>query len=415
MTTHSSRVLPVLAVAQGFYLSAMSIDLTVTALAGASLAPNPVWSTLPMTAISIGSVIVAPLVSRIMGRLGIKTTLIAGACTAVLGGVFSYLAMSYGVFVLLCLGTFAVGIYQSVANYYRYIASDSRPGQESRSMAIVLSAGVIAAIIGPIIATLTGNLLVPLYSGSYVAVSALGIGAIITLCLLPNNTQVSALPTPANNKTHQLPPGFIMELFARPQFRIGALMSITGCFSMSIVMSGAPLELEHVLHVQETSRMTAMQLHMVGMYAPMLILPLLSKKLSHLIQAGLGMALGIIGLIIGLLANTLTISITLFCIGVAWAITYATGSALLTTSYSESERSYARGIGEFFPVCGLALGSLLAGPLITEMGWTPLTWVCIAFLIMTVCLTFYERKALSRQACQEDRASRKNKTNGVYR
>lgn len=391
----SSRVLPVLAVAQGFYLSAMSIDLTVTALAGASLAPNPVWSTLPMTAISLGSVIVAPLVSRIMGRVGIKATLIAGASTAVAGGVFSWLAMVHGTFALLCLGTFAVGIYQSVANYYRYVAADSHPGQESRSMAIVLSAGVIAAIIGPIIATVTGDLLVPLYAGSYVAVSALGLGAIVALFLLPNSVKTMALPESVSNKTRHVPRGFIVKLCARPRFRTGTLISIIGCFSMSIVMSGASLELEHVFHVQETSRMMAMQLHMVGMYAPMLILPLLAGKLSHLAQAGLGILLGLVGLIVGLLGDAPSISATLLCIGVAWAVTYATGSALLTTSYSESERHYARGIGEFFPVCGLALGSLLAGPLITQMGWMALVMVCIVFLVIAIVLTFCERKSLA--------------------
>jgi MFS family permease len=392
--TRSRRVLTVLSVSQGFYLSAMSIDLTVTALAGASLAPSPVWSTLPMATISIGSVVVAPLVSRLMARVGTKPTLLAGAATAVLGGVLSWLAMVQGIFLLLCLGTFAVGVYQSIANYYRYIAADSRPGHETRSVALVLSAGVVAAIIGPMIATATGDLLEPLYAGSYLAVSVLGLGAMITLTLLPRRHSAAAPESETGTSADEISPVSVMELFRRPRFSTGALLSVTGCFSMAIVMSGAPLELEHGLHAAETTRMFAMQLHMVGMYAPMLILPVLAGRLSHLAQATIGILLGLVGLVIGLAGSTPAIATTLFLVGVAWAITYATGSALLTTSYTQSERRIARGIGEFFPVFGLALGSLLAGPLTTQIGWSFLVSACTVILVAAGAMSYIYRRSL---------------------
>ncbi|CAM2883339.1 MFS transporter [Corynebacterium falsenii] len=387
-------MLVVLSASQGFYLSAMSIDLTVTALAGASLAPSPVWSTLPMAAIAIGSVLVAPMVSWLMAKLGTKPTLIAGAVTAVLGGVLSWLAMTKGIFVLLCLGTFAVGVYQSIANYYRYIAADSRPGQEAKSVAVVLSAGVVAAIIGPIIATVTGDLLVPLYSGAYLAVAVLGLGAIATLSLLPRHCASANLVAEQDARPGQAASVSVLDLFRRPLFSTGALLSFAGCFSMAIVMAGAPLEMEHSLHTSETMRMFGMQLHMVGMYAPMLILPLIAGRLSHCAQAIIGIVLGLIGLLVGLVGSGPAITVTLFLVGVAWAISYAIGSALLTTSYTAAERRIARGIGELFPVSGLAVGSLLAGPLTTQVGWGFLTSACIAVLVSAGAMVVFYRRSL---------------------
>lgn len=85
-----SYALGFLAVGQGFYLSAMSVDLTVTALAGALISPSPMLATLPMALISIGSVLVAPVVSRFMSKIGAKRMFLVGALIAAAGGISSY-------------------------------------------------------------------------------------------------------------------------------------------------------------------------------------------------------------------------------------------------------------------------------------------------------------------------------------
>lgn len=391
----SNRVISILSVSQGLYLSSMSNDLTVTALAGASLAPNAVLSTMPMATISVGSLIAAPFASRVMARFGTKPTLITGAAMAVLGGLLSWTAMTRGIFPLLRLGTFAVGIYQAIANYYRYLAADSRPGRESQSVALALSAGVVAAILGPLIASATSTLLTPLYAASYLAVSALGLGAMGTLAMLPHHDGPGAAGPDTGPVPGETPAVSIADLFRRPGFLTGTLVSATGCFAMALVMSGAPLELDHHLHVTEAARTFAMQLHMVGMYGPMLVLPVLAMRFSTLAQTWAGILLGVAGLLIGLVGNAPTITITLLLIGISWAITYATGSTLLTLSYTESERRVARGIGEFFPVFGLAAGSLLAGPMITEAGWASLSIACTAVLVTAAAVAFAYRRKLT--------------------
>lgn len=369
----SRRTMVILAVSQGLCLSAMSIDLTVTALAGSMLAPSAALSTLPMAMISLGSVVVAPLISRLMARIGTKATLLSGAAVAVVGGVLSWLAMTRRIFVLLCLGTLAVGVYQAVANYYRYIAADCRPGKEKESVALVLSAGVVAAIVGPIIATSTSHLLEPLYAGSYVAVSVLGAAALCTLALLPIGRDALG---EGRNGAGESAKVSVSAVLRRPRFIAGALLSAVACFAMTVVMSGVPLELEYGLHASESSRMVAMQLHMIGMYGPMLVLPLLASRLGHLSQALMGIILGLLGVVAGSMASVPSLTAMLLLVGVAWSVAYATGSALLTTSYTARERRVARGVGEFFPVFGLVSGSLLAGPIITWAGWQWLVGIC---------------------------------------
>lgn len=383
-----SRTLLLLTICQALYLSAMSIDLTITALVGSSLAWSPTLSTVPMATIAVGSSIVAPFVSRLAARIGMKKTLILGSCTAVLGGGCSYLAVTYDNFILLCVGTLAVGIYQAVANYYRYVAADLQPGHEARNITIILSAGVAAAILGPFIARLTQDLLTPIYACSYLAVSILGVLAFLTLTRLPNGVtagsgtrQPSSLPATYSNDVS------IHDIITRPKFQIGALISVAGCFTMAIVMSGAPIELAIHLHADATARMFAMQLHMVGMYGPMLLIPLLSKRLAVIRQAIFGILLGLVGLLLSLYTSIPTMVCVLFFVGACWAVMYAAGSIYLTTSYADHERSTARGVGEFFPVFGLALGSIVAGPMIALTDWNTLAILCVAILSIVALIT----------------------------
>lgn len=124
------RIFPILLIAEGLCLSGMSVDLTITSLAGSSLAPAPWMATFPIACIFIGTVIGTPAMGRLVGRFGYRQVFVFGALLAVLGGISSATALRFHQFPLLCIGTFCVGIYQSGTNYYRYAAADSMPGKE---------------------------------------------------------------------------------------------------------------------------------------------------------------------------------------------------------------------------------------------------------------------------------------------
>ena len=357
--TSARRIFPILLIAEGLCLSGMSVDLTITSLTGSSLAPAPWMATFPIACIFIGTVIGTPAMGRLVGRFGYRQVFVFGALLAVLGGISSATALRFHQFPLLCIGTFCVGIYQSGTNYYRYAAADSMPGKESKAINGILSAGAIASIIGPVLAAC----------------------AVIVLLALPKIQS----PTPAHMRdkaTASTTPNY-PALLTRPRFVLGATISFVASFVMVLVMSGAPIVLESTFSQNAQTRMVAMQLHMVGMYLPTLFaIFIFHKKNSEMAQALTGLIIGMLGTVVALAASaSYAVTLDLLLIGISWSLCYAAGSALLTKSYTESERSWARGVGELAPVLGQVLGSVLAGVLLAA-GWKT---VFVTVLAMIVC------------------------------
>ncbi|MDU6841394.1 MAG: MFS transporter [Bifidobacterium breve] len=355
------RIFPILLIAEGLCLSGMSVDLTITSLAGSSLAPAPWMATFPIACIFIGTVIGTPAMGRLVGRFGYRQVFVFGALLAVLGGISSATALRFHQFPLLCIGTFCVGIYQSGTNYYRYAAADSMPGKESKAINGILSAGAIASIIGPVLATFFGTA--------------------TSIEYLPKIQS----PTPSHMRDKAIAsttPNY-PALLTRPRFVLGATISFVASFVMVLVMSGAPIVLESTFSQNAQTRMVAMQLHMVGMYLPTLFaIFIFHKKNSEMAQALTGLIVGMLGTVVALAASaSYAVTLDLLLIGISWSLCYAAGSALLTKSYAESERSWARGVGELAPVLGQVLGSVLAGVLLAA-GWKT---VFVTVLAMIVC------------------------------
>ncbi|UQS87311.1 MFS transporter [Nicoliella spurrieriana] len=391
-----TKLIGLLMSSQALYLSAMSVDMTITALVGTELAPSKILATLPMALISILSVVVAPQIPKLAGRIGLKTLFMVGGIIAAFGGLSSWASINVHSFLLLCLGTSCVGIYQAIANYYRYVAADVSKGNEVRSISLILSAGTVAAIVGPVLATWTSQALLPIYSGAYLLVGALGLCAMTVNSFLPRQTVNQTISQPNADQGAPQQTVRLATLVKRPTFRNGALLCLCSCFSMALIMSGAPIFMQTMLHSTPEQRMVGMQLHMLGMYLPVILLLFTAKYIRMKGQILFALAIGIIATLVSILhVNAISVMLTLLLIGVFWSFSYASGSSLLTKSYSAAERQSARGKGELAPVLGLAIGSLLAGPFNAWLGWQFQMGFVILFILVTMGLIMFDWKRIA--------------------
>jgi MFS family permease len=389
------RIMATLTVAQGLYLCAMSVDLTVTSLAGYAIASTPALATVPIAMIAVGSVAVAWLVPRLMARWSVRRVFAFGAVASLTGGVLSAIGVSERLFFLLCLGTLLVGVYQGVAGYYRYYASDISPQEErAAGMATVLSGGVVAAVAGPYLATWAARLLPTLYSGSYIFVAVLAVGALVVISFLDLAPPTGVTTNGTDACIERLPQRRLSVIFSQPSFIAGATGAFVGYFVMAIVMAGAPIAVQLSGHVSARSISAALvvQMHMVGMYAPMLLLPLIMRRYSVWLILILGTVVLVLGAITGLSGTSLwQFTVGLLLAGIGWSLMYSSGSILLSNSYVAAERSRARGYGEIAPVGGMMLGSLLSATLITSIGWTWVNVLCLALLLLTLAIVVFFR------------------------
>src|SRR6218665_2439937 len=149
----------------------MSVDLTLTGIVGAHLAPTRALATLPFSLIPVVAATTTFALSRWIGRSGYRRVFTCAAAVAVPAGLVSALAVHQHAFWLFCLGTALIGVYQAGAGYYRYAAAESNPTERARAVSTVLAGGLVAALVGPFLATAVGGFTSTPYVASYVLVA----------------------------------------------------------------------------------------------------------------------------------------------------------------------------------------------------------------------------------------------------
>jgi MFS family permease len=86
-------------------------------------------------------------------KVGRRNGFLCGTLLGILGGIIAAIGIVYSSLYLLALGTFFVGAYQSFAQFYRFAASEvADEAFRSRTISFVMAGGVVAALIGPVLA-----------------------------------------------------------------------------------------------------------------------------------------------------------------------------------------------------------------------------------------------------------------------
>src|SRR5260221_2655728 len=143
----------ILALCQALYLSASSIQVALSGLVGAMLAPDKLLATLPFSLITVMTASTTIPASFLMARLGRRAGFVLGALLGGSGGAISTIAIFHRSFIAFCVGNALMGCFQAVAQYYRFAAADAAaPAFKSRAVSWVMAGGVAPALPGPRIA-----------------------------------------------------------------------------------------------------------------------------------------------------------------------------------------------------------------------------------------------------------------------
>lgn len=173
------RQVLLLASAQALFQTVSVLVMTVGGLAGSQLAPSPTLATAPIAAMFLGTALSTVPASMWMARVGRKLGFILGASLGVMSGLLAAAGVFAGSLLLLCLGTMLVGAYQGFAQFYRFAASEvADDAFRPRAISFVLAGGVVAALAGPALGRLGGDLLQPAYMASFLILSVVSLLAV---------------------------------------------------------------------------------------------------------------------------------------------------------------------------------------------------------------------------------------------
>jgi MFS family permease len=358
----------ILSVCQALAMAAGSIDMTLTALTGYQLAPDKLLATLPFSLITVAGAFVTFSASMLMKRIGRKLGFMLGATVGTLGGIVSFWAVLHAEFWVFCLGTAAVGVFQAFAQYYRLAASDSvRDEDKSKAISAVLAGGVVAAVLGPMLASWSKDFIpTVLFAGSYLAIAALSLVSILLLAIFYRELAGQQASAAASVQGVDRSIGVIVRT---PIFMASTASSIVGSVVMMFVMTAAPLAAVACGHTIDDGA-NIIQWHLVGMFAPSFVTGILIKRfgLPRIVFAGI--VLNLVCMIVAISSVSLpAFYLALFCLGVGWNFLFVAGSTLLAQSCRPSEQAKTQGTAELARYLATAIATLAAGPILEIEGW----------------------------------------------
>ncbi|HHN68200.1 MAG TPA: MFS transporter, partial [Thermopetrobacter sp.] len=249
----------VLAAAQGLGgLATMNIFATA-ALAGAQLAPDARWATLPVSTYIIGTALTTYPASMFMQRYGRRAGFMLGALGGLIGSLLAAYAILRGDFALFCLATFIAGSHQAFAQYYRFAATDvASPGFAPKAVSYVLAGALVGALFGPLIINHTRDLFAPvLFAGNYAATAALLAVSMGVLAFID-------LPKPQAERPAATPFGALLR---RKRLLVAMLAGMMAYGMMNLLMTATPLAMVGCgLSPDQAS--WVIQWHVLAMFAP---------------------------------------------------------------------------------------------------------------------------------------------------
>lgn len=354
----------VLSACQALANSGSSLVLTVTALAGLSLAPDKAYATLPLALQFIGTMVSTMPMSLLMRHIGRRAGFTLGQVIGALAAGLAAWGIMQSSFVIFAIGSCLLGVHNGVFQYYRFAAVDtSTPAFRPRAVSYVLAGGVLAAFMGPRLATLTRESVeAALFAGSYLAVVGLCLIAVLVLQLLDIPQTQAEKETKGSGRP-------LAEIAAQPVFMVAVLAAAIGYACMSLVMTATPLAMDgHGFHFDDTA--TVIQWHVVAMFAPGFFTGNLIRRFGtvRIILAGTLMMLGC--MVINLNgADFHHFWFALVLVGVGWNFMFVGGTSLLAESYAPAEKSKVQGVNDFVVFGLVTVASFSSGLLQNTYGW----------------------------------------------
>ena len=228
----------VLVAAQAILGAQMPMIFVVGGLAGAMLADNPCFATLPISMIVFGSMTTAPWISPLMQRRGRQFGFFIGAIGGAIGAAIAAIGLYLGSFPTLLLGSYFTGIYMSAQGFYRFAAADTASDAfRPKAISYVMAGGLLAAVFGPQLNKLVYDATVVPFFGTYLTIVALNlVGMFLFLLLdLPKGEDGDATEKTEPEGASRL------ELLRNPTILVAIICAMVSYALMNLVMTSTPL------------------------------------------------------------------------------------------------------------------------------------------------------------------------------
>lgn len=358
---------------------------------GARLAPSEALATLAMGIMVAGTAFTTVPAARLAQRKGRRFGFLLAVITCFVGGLLSALAIFLESFVLYSSTALLFGVSMAFLLQFRFAAAENATSNKvSTAVALILFAGIGAAILGPRLGVSFAQSIdgVP-YAGSYLAISAMALvaaGILVFYQDLPVYTEAGSADVNLDSSQGSNPEAkaSYSQLWNGKYF-LGVLCGATSFGVMALIMTATPISMHHHNGISLEDTATVIQLHIAAMFLPSLLT-------GYLIQRVGVQWVALVGLLCNLACVFMAVSgisyghylVALVLLGVGWNALFMAATHMIATCYPGPERFQAQALNDFIVFGCQGVASLSAGLLLAWIGWQSLNLV--GLIVLLICL-----------------------------
>ena len=368
----------VLIAAQAMAMCTAPFIVFIGSIQGRALAGSPEYATLPVALVVVGTVLSIKPATWLMARIGRKPVMLLGTLMGTIAAGVGALASWQGAFTLLCLAAVLGGSGLAVVHQYRFAAMESVPPKLAGTAAArVLLGGLVAAWVGPEIASIGGDDPLHPFLTSWLGLAVVQLAAMIILVLGYRSS--GELPRPV----HEGGGRPMREILANPVIWVAISAAAVGYAIMSFIMTATPLSMTEIAGHPLDDAKRVIQLHIMAMYLPSLI----SGWLIRVVGIRRMMLVGMVAYLICIALAVSGVSFhhylgALILLGIGWNFLFVGGTSLLPQGYNDSERFRVQGLNDMMVFGFQAVASMSAGLALSSLGWAGLLLLAIPLLLL---------------------------------
>lgn len=361
---------------QILFMTGNMMFVTLAPIVGKQLAGSANLATLPMAISMLTMLVFSFPLSLYMGKYGRRPVFLAGLTANALAELIFFAAITVQQFSLFLVGSVLFGFSIACANFYRFAAMELvDKNKQSLAISAVMSAGIVAAFIGPNLSAVVKDMFFDLeFSSSVLAYVPISVLALLFVMLI----KWPKVEAKVNISKGEID---LKGGLWKPMFSATVAYGV-----MVLIMSATPLHMSHNHHAYADTAWV-IQWHVLGMFAPSLIIGWLVKRVGLMGLLILGALLLISALLVNLIARDLTmLTIGLLLLGIGWNFLFIGASQWLMKLSVDLDVAKIQGINEVM-VFGLAsIATLSSGWLVNEFGWVTLNLVALPLLVLLLIM-----------------------------
>ncbi|MDN5896729.1 MAG: MFS transporter [Nocardioides sp.] len=386
------RTLRVLVVSQAFGAIGLTIGVATASLLAKEISGSERQAGLAQTSQVLGAAVAAYLLARLMSRRGRRFGLVTGNLVGSSGAFLCVVAGVVDSMTVLLIGATLLGATTAANNSARYAATDlAEPEHRARSLAIVVWATTIGAVVGPnltgLSARVADRLDVPELTGPFVLGS---VGMLLSSLLLftflrPDpllTAQRAAAMAPGGGTSWRRVRAVLQE---RPV--VGAAVAgLAGAHAVMVaVMVMTPL---HMAHGGAELNVIGyvISVHVLGMFAFSPLVGIAADRFGRAPVLGCGGLVLLVALVLCGRAPAGTsweIFAGLFLLGLGWSLATVASSTLIADHVPLDARTDVQGAADLVMGLAAAAAGGLAGVIVGGLGYG---WLNLFALVLVAAV-----------------------------